>query len=253
VNNNQIYNPTTKVWTIGAAIPTPVYGAASATVSGLFYVIGGYEGASATPSNLVQIYNPAKNTWTTGGAMPTARGSSAAAVDANAIYVIGGNGATLRLNNVEKYVPATNTWTEEAPLLLGKSEPAAGLLGTMIVAADGHGASGDTGDNEAYNVSGNTWSSLTANPNPRNASCYGVLTGQLQLYVAGGLNNGNPQAATAVNESFSVSTHKWTTQRAMPTAAVWPASAVGNGQLYCIGGQASFQGAVVGKVQIYQP
>jgi uncharacterized repeat protein (TIGR03803 family) len=251
VNNNQIYNPTTKVWTTGAAIPTPVYAAASATVSGLFYVIGGYEGASGTPSNLVQIYNPAKNTWTTGGAMPTARGSSAAALDANAIYVIGGNGATLRLNNVEKYVPATNTWTVEAPLLLGKSEPAAGLLGTMIVAADGYGASGDTGDNEAYNVSGNTWSSSTVNPNPRNASCYGALTGQ--LYVAGGLNNGNPQAATTVNESFSVSTHKWTTQRAMPSAAVWPASAVGNGQLYCIGGQASFQGAVVANVQIYQP
>jgi hypothetical protein len=74
-----------------------------------------------------------------------------------------------------------------------------------------------------------------------------------QLYVAGGLNNGNPQVVSAVNESFSLTTNKWTTQLARPTAAVWQASAVGNGQLYCIGGRSSFKGAVVHAVRIYQP
>src|SRR5579864_823691 len=251
VSNTQIYTPTTNTWTTGAAIPTPVAGSASAVVSGLLYVIGGYEGASATPSNLVQIYNPAKNTWTTGTSMPTARGSVAAVVDANAIYVIGGNGSTLRLNTVEKYVPSTNTWTEEAPLLTGKSEPAAGLLGTTIVAPDGYTTSGDTGDNEGYNVSTNTWSSLTSDPTPRNASCYGVSLGQ--LYVAGGINTSNPQTTVTVNESFSASTKKWTTQAPMPSAALWQASAVDSGVLYCIGGQSSFQGSTINNVQIYQP
>jgi len=68
----------------------------------------------------------------------------------------------------------------------GKSEPSAGLVGTTIVAADGFTTSSDTGDNEGYAVSTNLWSSLTADPTPRNASCYGSLSSQ--LYVAEGLN-----------------------------------------------------------------
>jgi N-acetylneuraminic acid mutarotase len=170
-------------------------------------------------------------------------------VDANAIYVIGGNGSTLRLNTVEKYVPSTNTWTEETPLLVGKSEPVAALSGSSIVASDGYATSGDAGDNESYTVSTNTWKSLTADPNPRNASCYGALSGT--VYVAGGLNTS--PATSTVNESFSVSKNKWTTEAALPTAAVWQASAVGNGLLYCIGGQGSFQGSAISNVQIYQP
>ncbi len=252
VSNNQIYNPSTNMWTTGAAIPTPVWSPASAVVGGILYVIGGYEGpegASQDPSNVVQAYNPKTNTWSTKSAMPTARGSIAAAVDSNAIYVIGGNGSALRLNTVEKFVPSTNTWTEEAPLLVGKSEPSAGLVGSTIVAADGFTTSGETGDNEGYTVSTNTWSSLTADPTPRNASCYGVLSSQ--LYVAGGLKSG--VSSTTTNESYSVSSKKWTTQAAMPTAALWQGSVVDNGVLYCIGGQASFTGAVINNVQIFQP
>lgn len=93
--------------------------------------------------------------------------------------------------------------------------------------------------------------SSCAEPNARNASCSGSLAGQ--LYVAGGINNGNPQTVTNTNSSFSTSTKKWTTQAAMPTAALWQGSAVANGQLYCIGGQSKFQGSVIGNVQIYQP
>jgi hypothetical protein len=109
----------------------------SAVVSGLLYVIGGYEGTSQTPSNLVQIYNPTTNAWTTGATTPNARGSVAAVVDGTSIYIIGGNGLTDRLTTVEKDVPSTNTWTEEAALLSGVSELSAGLLGSTIVAADG--------------------------------------------------------------------------------------------------------------------
>jgi hypothetical protein len=50
-----------------------------------------------------------------------------------------------------------------------------------------------------------------------------------------------------------VSSKKWTIQLAMPTAALWQGSAVDSGLLYCIGGQASFTGAVINNVQTYQP
>jgi uncharacterized repeat protein (TIGR03803 family) len=252
VNNNQVYNPTTNTWTTAAVIPTPVVAPASAVVGGLLYVIGGYEESSGTPSNLVQIYNPKTNAWTTGAAMPTARGSVAAAVDGTSIYVIGGNGATDRLTNVEKYVPSTNTWTEEDPLLTGVSEASAGLLGSTIVAADGYTTSGDLGTTEGYDVSTNAWSSLTSDPNPRNGSCYGVISGL--LYVASGLfaNPSETQPLT-VNESFSATGDKWTSLDATPNATFFPGSVVDNGQLYCFGGFASYQGAVINNVQIYQP
>ena len=251
VSNNQVYNSSTNVWTTATAIPTPVFAPASAVVNGNLYVIGGFEGSTGTPTNLVQVYYASGNTWSTKSAMPTPRGSATAVVSGNAIYVIGGNGSTLQLNTVEKYVPSTDTWTEEATLLNGKSDLSAALLGTPIMAADGYTASGDTGDNESYNISGNSWSSLTADPNPRNASCFGVSSGL--LYVAGGLNNATPQATTAVNESFSASSNKWTTLATMPTAAMWQGSAATNGLLYCFGGEATNQGTAINNVQIYQP
>jgi uncharacterized repeat protein (TIGR03803 family) len=252
VDNNQVYNPTTNAWTTAAAIPTPVDGPASAVLKGLLYVIGGYEGTSGTPSNLVQIYNPTKNAWTTGTAMPTARGSVAAVVDGTSIYVIGGNGSTLRLTTVEKYVPSTNAWTEEAPLLTGVSEPSAGLLGSTIVTADGFTTTGDLGTTEGYDVSTNAWSGLTSDPNARNASCFGVVSGL--LYVAGGLySTPSTTEPLTVNESFNVKTDKWTTLAPMPTASFWQGVAVDGDLLYCIGGQASYQGSVIGNVQIYQP
>ena len=100
----------------------------------------------------------------------------------------------MRLNTVEKYNITTNTWTEEAPLLVGKSDPSAGLVGSTIVAADGYTTSEDTGDNEAYNIATNKWSS-EADPKPRNASCFGAISGQ--LYVAGGGSNGTPESTNA--------------------------------------------------------
>ena len=251
VSNNQVYNATTNVWTTAAAIPTPVFAPASAVINGNLFVIGGFEGSSGTPTNLVQVYSPSSNSWSTRSAMLTPRGSATAVVDGNAIYVIGGNGSTLQLNTVEKYVPSTDTWAEETALLNGKSDVSAALLGTSIVAADGFTASGNTGDNESYNVAGNSWTSLTADPNPRNASCFGNLSGL--LYVAGGLDNSSPQVTTTVNESFNASSNKWTTVTSMPTAALWQGSAVNNGLLYCIGGEGTNQGAAINNVQIYQP
>ena len=106
------------------------------------------------------------------------------------------------------------------------------------------------GDNEAYNVSTNQWSALASDPTPRNASCFGAISGQ--LYNAGGGEDGSPLSLT---ESFNVTSNKWTTLLAMPQAAIFPAAAVANGQLYCFGGSNVDHGSgtVYANVQIYQP
>jgi len=47
--------------------------------------------------------------------------------------------------------------------------------------------------------------------------------------------------------------NKWTTLASAPQSALFPASAVYKGQLYCIGGWAASGGPVIGNAQIYQP
>ena len=252
LTNNQVYNPATNTWSTGAALPTPTWGGASAVVSNVLYVFGGYIGNSGPATNAVWAYKPSTNTWTAKAAMPTARGSEVAVVKGTIIYVIGGNGPTNRLNTVESYNTATNAWTTEAPLLVGKSEPSAGLLGSTIVAAGGYTASMDTGDNEGYNPTTNSWKALTLDPTARNGSCAGSIASQ--LYVAGGGNNSD--TALSLNESYSATTNKWTTLAPIPLAVSVPGSAVASNLLYCIGGGSrgsQFVGVVYNNVQIYQP
>lgn len=246
---NQIYNPATNTWATGAAMPTARWVSAGAVVNGVLYVIGGNPSNSQT--NVVEAYDPSTNKWTTEAAMPTARDSISAVVENGIIYVIGGYAdGSGRLTTVESYNPATNKWTEEAPLELGKSEPAAGLLGSTIVVADGLTDSGVTGNNEGYNATKNSWSTLTSDPEPRQAPCSASVSGL--LYSAGG-TNGSP---LTVNESFNDATDKWTTLAPMPEAVVVATGATVNNQLYCFGGSnngAPFAGTVFNYVQIYQP
>jgi len=87
-------------------------------------------------------------------------------------------------------------------------------------------------------------------PTARTGPCNGVIG---QLYDAGGYIN-NAGAATTVNESFNLTTDKWTTGLApMPNGTMFGGSAVVSGQLYCLGGAAVVNSSAVGYVQIYQP
>lgn len=126
------------------------------------------------------------------------------------------------------------------------------LLKTTIVAVDGAVQPGEiTGDNEGYDAATNIWTTPTADPTARVFSCFGSIGSK--FYDAGGYLN-NAGAAATVNESFQLSKNKWTTTLApMPQGTMLGGSAVYKGQLYCIGGWASWLGAPINNVQIYQP
>ncbi|MGA9473709.1 MAG: kelch repeat-containing protein, partial [Terriglobales bacterium] len=165
----------------------------------------------------------------------------------NIIYVIDGYNGTF-LTTVESYNTATNTWTEEASEPVAKIEFVAGRIGTSIVAADGVNAGNVAmADNEAYNTGTNAWTSVTADPTARTGACGGAIGAA--LYVAGGYDF---QTVT-LTESFKLSNKKWATLAAMPQATLLPAAAVYKKQLYCIGGITTFEGTMLGNVQIYQP
>ena len=253
LDNVQIYNPTTNTWSSGTALPTVTQHSSAAVVNNILYVFGGDNGVTA-PTNAVWAYSPTTKAWTSMAPMLTARNGTLAVVEKNIVYVMGGNlgnGANF-VATVESYNPATNTWTEETPMDGAKDYPAGGLIGTTIVSADGAVASGQiTGDTEGYNATTNAWSDLTADPTARTGSCSGVISSA--LYDVGGYIN-NDGAATTVNESYSLSTNKWTTTLLpIPQGTMYAASAVDNGQLYCFGGLATLRGSAIGNVQIYQP
>jgi N-acetylneuraminic acid mutarotase len=248
--DTQIYNPATNAWSTGVSYPTGIASASAAVVKNVLYVFGG-TGDLETPSNAVWAYSPKTKTWSAKAAMPTARWGTAAVVEkkTNIVYVIGGsiNANPTFTAAVESYNPATNTWTEEAPLLVVKSQVAAGLLGTTIVAADGGtNGGGDTGDNEGYDATTNTWTALASDPASRYASCFGSIGAK--FYDMGG------NSASTFADDFQLSKDKWTTTLAsVPQSVLFPASAVYKGQLYCVGGWASFGGPIIDNVQIYQP
>jgi N-acetylneuraminic acid mutarotase len=133
-----------------------------------------------------------------------------------------------------------------------KDFPGGGLIGTTIVVAGGSPAGSEvTGDTEGYDAATNKWTELAADPTARTGPCSGAINGIL-YDISGYINNAG--AATTVNESFNLSTKKWTTTLAkIPQGTMFPASVVANGQLYCFGGWAVVNSTAVNNVQIYQP
>jgi uncharacterized repeat protein (TIGR03803 family) len=252
LNDVQIYNPTTNVWSTGTPLPVATDSTSAAVVNNILYVFGGSDVSSVTGA--VWAYNPKTKVWTSMAPMPTPRNGTLAVVEKNIVYVMGGNlgdGANF-VATVESYNPTTNKWTEETSMDGAKDFPGGGLIGTTIVAAGGAPSGGVvTGDTESYSATKNTWAELTADPTARTGPCSGVIGST--LYDASGYIN-NAGAATTLNESYSLSTNKWTTTLlAIPQGTMYPAAAVDNGELYCFGGWAVVNSTAIGNVQIYQP
>jgi N-acetylneuraminic acid mutarotase len=247
IANTEIYNPASNTWSRGVPLPTPLQSAAAATVNNILYVFGGSHGS--TFLNTVWAFDPQTKMWSAKSPMPTARDSAAIVVKNNFVYVIGGWNGT-RVNNVESYDPATDTWTEETPLLAGKSTPVAGLFAGWIVAADGYTDVGDNGETEGLNPATNAWISGTSDPTPRDGACGGSIGSH--LYVASGYQ-GNGGSALTLTESFNPLSNTWTRLADNPQGTLGPAFTVFRGKLYCFGGAASWQDALLNNVQIYQP
>ena len=108
VDSDQVYDPQTDKWSLGANLPSiAIYGAAGATEGFMapsrLYFIGGY--FSSSFSGTVQVYDPDNNSWSIGASMPTPRAYLGVAVINDVIYAIGGFDGQNWLNTVEEYKP----------------------------------------------------------------------------------------------------------------------------------------------------
>ncbi len=114
INTLQIFDLSTKTWSIGPSLPAPRWGSAMAASGGLVYVFGGADGSSDTASPVTYIYNPTSNSWKQGAEMPEALVFPAARVLANGKVRLYGGFSSLYYGSetakVMEYSPATDTW-----------------------------------------------------------------------------------------------------------------------------------------------
>ncbi len=197
IPDNEEYDPTREgmtdpsPWAIVASMTTPRSSAASATVNGKIYVIGGHNGTSVLDT--CEEYNPGGNSWATMASMPTAREGATASVVDGKIYVFGGHDGTNDSTKCEVFDPSdgpSGSWTTAASMNTARRFAASAAANGMIYVMGG--ASGNYltptfhSTNEEYNVAGNTWTTRASMPAIRRAPSAAAVNGK--IYVIGGEN-----------------------------------------------------------------
>ncbi len=214
INTAEIYNPLANTWTPAppAAIPRGSLG--GDTLNGLFYAVGGSNGARTNITNAVEIYNPATNTWSTGTSMPTPRAELAVVALDGQLHAIGGfNGSYLTTHEV--FDPATNTWTTAAPLPNPLSFIASTTYGDNIYVFGGR-TPADTASATVYiyDPATNTWTTGTPMPTARWGAAACVCGGE--IFVIGGYNPAIPGGYLSVVEAYNPVTDTWRTAASLP-------------------------------------
>ncbi len=105
----QIYNTATDSWSLGASVPTVVFGSAAGATSGVLapariYVLGGV-GDSFEASNRNVVYDPVANSWSFAASLPNATSGEVVAVVNDVLYCIGGGTGQIYLGNTWQYTP----------------------------------------------------------------------------------------------------------------------------------------------------
>ena len=246
-------------WVAKAPMPTARFGAVTASVNGIVYVIGGdvsWFGCVATGVN--EAYNPATDTWTTMAPMPTARWTSAAAVLNGIIYVVGGNEGCFPPNRVvEAYDPATNTWSTKAQFPdtgsgLGVTEAAVGVINGILYAAGGNTTVGPTpflATLYAYDPVADSWSAKASMPDVRVSSAGAVVNGV--FYVVGGSDYAGFVTSTF---AYDPTSNTWSTKAPLSDPRGGLAAVVVGNIIYTLGGADASSGPLpVATMESYDP
>jgi hypothetical protein len=167
----QQYDPATRTWRQGPALPAPVNHVALVSTGKQLLVIGGDTKVGANPVATVRRLNPATGTWLNGLSLPAPRGAGAAVWDGRRIVFAGGVGPDGK-PSADVFALQAGTWRRIGTLPQAREHLAA--------ASDGHGAAfflgGETNLNNhktVYNevdvVQGNAVRKLGTLPAPRSS------------------------------------------------------------------------------------
>jgi large repetitive protein len=216
-----IYDPVTRLWTVGRATPMELHHMQCVALDDKVWIVSAWTGDYPREKNVadIYIYDPKTDSWATKPGLPRhrRRGSAAAVVVGRRIYVSHGNRGghetflhARTLGWLDYYDVDTNSWTTCLP---NAPNPRDHTGGALIVTKDNDNrrllcvAGGRDGGKrkffnrvilptDCFDLETNTWSVQANIPQGRAGSSYGT-TCDGKLIVAGG--EGFGQAFDNVN------------------------------------------------------
>jgi N-acetylneuraminic acid mutarotase len=229
--NNQIYDPGTDTWTLGAPFGTGRdFGMAVGMTDGI-HLLGG-----AGPGLLDdhQVYDPATDSWGTRAPMPVAMNAGEIHPIGSSIYVIGNRSGPVMI-----YDMGSDSWTTGASIPTVRFSAASGVIGGKIYVAGGQiaGLIRETDVLEVYDPIADSWATLTPMPVALEAIGGGVLDGELCVFggrVAVASPTGNAQSETYC---YNVASDAWRAEADMITPRVEIANVELGGMVYAMGGR----------------
>ncbi|HEY1251208.1 MAG TPA: kelch repeat-containing protein [Thermoanaerobaculia bacterium] len=226
-NANEIYDPATDRWTLGADLPIVTDHAWAVAFDGLLYVGGG-------ASNRVFSYDPVADAWTEVASSTFAHGGTpAAAVLAGRIVVAGGTGGAMTGNEVEAYDPSTGRWESLAPMSCARNHTAGGVLDGRLYVAGGR--PGSQSCLEVYDPAANVWTMRAPMPTGRSGIAGAVVADC--FYVFGGEGNpADPNGVFHEVEAYDPASDAWTRLPPMQTPRHGIYAAVVGNAIYLPGG-----------------
>jgi N-acetylneuraminic acid mutarotase len=207
------FDPAGNEWTRLPNIPEGIHHPGFAAIGEKLYSIGGFTIARPAtglpawvPSKSVWIYDTNAKSWSKGPDLPTPRGALTATAHENKIYAIGGaKNPTYSTPELRPTVPVENMATTEVlDIATGTWSAAA----PMLTARNHHGAS--LIDGKIYVVGGRIGST----------------------FIIGLSNN------VSTNEVYDIAKNTWAAVLGMPTPRSGVGTAVLNGRMHVLGGEA---------------
>lgn len=109
VSTVEIYDPTTKEWSMGEAMSMLRSRVGVAVTDGKLYAFGGFNGQERLST--VEVYDPKSRCWSQGKAMQCKRSAVGVAALDEYVYICGGYDGVTSLSTVECYSPKTDSWS----------------------------------------------------------------------------------------------------------------------------------------------
>jgi N-acetylneuraminic acid mutarotase len=221
-----MFDPNTGQWESKDSMSIDRGLAASASIDGKIYVIGGLRkvggGYDYGGVKTMEMYDVITGTWSQLPDMPTKRWGHSAVAYNGKIYVVGGvtfYPHTTVYKTVEVYNPQDSTWTTESGLMpTARYCVTSCLLNNKIYAIGGwyHSSSGPIYNKvEVYNPDSSTWYIETPMPVARAVLTSIVLDGK--IYVYGGSRTTHPLIGTSEIYEFSIITEVEEELNELPT------------------------------------
>ena len=229
-------------------LPVAVDHAASASVNGSIYVVGGY-GGDRNPLATAFVLGT-DTTWRRLPSLPDARAAAAAAIAGGRLYVLGGVDGRRGLARVAFALDLKTRRWARVPGPSPREHLAAAAAGTRVYAVGGRSAGIDTNTTrfEVYDARIRRWTRLAAIPQARGGTGAAFANGRI-VSVGGE----RPQGTIASVYAYGLSTRRWQRLADLPSPRHGLGVVAHAGRVYAVAGGPQPGLTVTGAVESVRP